>query len=80
MINDTISDDIIGWNEGELPTYADSIVDVSINGNLKSYISRFYKEASFGNLSIVGDYYPYLVEFTRNNSNFGVSSVANYLD
>lgn len=80
VINDTISDDIIGWNEGELPTYAESIVDVSINGNLKSYISRFYKEASFGNLSIVGDYYPYLVEFTRNNSNFGVTSVTNYLD
>ena len=80
VINDTISDDIIGWNEGELPTYAESIVDVSINGNLKSYISRFYKEASFGNLSIVGDYYPYLVEFTRNNSNFGVTSVISYLD
>ena len=44
VINDTISDDIIGWNEGELPIYADSIIDVSINGNLKSYISRFYRK------------------------------------
>ena len=63
VIGDSVSEKIIGWNEGELPIYADSVIDTSVNGNLISEITRFYKEASFGNLSVIGDYYPHLIEF-----------------
>lgn len=63
VIGDSVSEEIIGWNEGELPIYADSIIDTIISGNMISEISRFYNESSFGKLSVIGDYYPYLIEF-----------------
>lgn len=81
VVGDSVSDEIIGWNEGELPIYADSVIDTSVNGNLISEITRFYKNASFGNLSVIGDYYPHLIEFNRDSSSYyGINDVVNYLD
>lgn len=81
VISDSALVDIHNWNEGELPSYADKMIDADSDGNLVSHISRFYKEASFGNLSVVGDYYPNLVEIDSIGLlSDGLEEVVNYLD
>lgn len=63
VVDDTISGDIPQWAPGEIPAYADKIVDINIDGSLVSCFSKYYKEASFGTLNITGDYYPHLLKF-----------------
>ena len=63
IIDDPFSGEIEGWPAGELPEYADSLLDRISSNNVQGWISRYFQEMSYGELSIVGDYYPYLIEF-----------------
>jgi hypothetical protein len=49
------------WPKGQLPSFAASIIDTSTQLPPKSYISSFFYQASLGNLSVVGDYIPFVV-------------------
>ena len=44
VISDSALVDIHNWNEGELPSYADKMIDADSDGNLVSHISRFYRK------------------------------------
>lgn len=62
VVDDPHSDTTInGWPAGSIPRYADSIVDFAATGSL-SQITPFFREASFREFAIIGDYYPELVE------------------
>lgn len=64
VVDDTFQGDIYNWPADSIPLYADSIIDDNFNGSLVSYISKFYKEASFDSLRITGDYYPHLIKYS----------------
>lgn len=45
------------WDAGELPTWADDLFDPNVSsGQMNGSITKYYYEASFGNLNIIGDY------------------------
>lgn len=50
------------WRPGELPVYADSIFDPVWNGKPQTLMTQYYQESSFGNLTVLGDYFPELIE------------------
>lgn len=50
------------WRPGELPVYADSIFDPHITESPRGMMTRYYREASFGNLHVLGDYFPELIQ------------------
>ena len=58
VVTDSCTDTADNWEYGQLPTYADSLVDENYTGGLISYMSRYYREASFGTIRITGDYFP----------------------
>ncbi len=51
------------WPRGQMPRNADEYLDVAVgrNGELRSRMSRFFHQASFGQYVMLGDYYPKLV-------------------
>lgn len=48
------------WPVGGLPVYADSIFDVWPQENPIGIMTRYYKESSLGNFTVLGDYLPKL--------------------
>lgn len=46
------------WPAGSLPLYADSIFDVYAQENPVGTMTRYYKESSLGNFTVLGDYLP----------------------
>lgn len=50
------------WRPGEVPAYADSIFDPVWTGMPKALMTQYYYESSFGNLSVLGDYFPELIQ------------------
>lgn len=86
VVDDTFSRPIPYWPQGSLPEYANEVIDDSQQGNLVSYISKYYHEASFGALSVTGDYYPHLLEFNssefhdNNNNNIRLQKVVEHLN
>ena len=46
------------WPVGQLPVYADSIFDVHSQDNPVGIMTRYYKESSLGNFTVLGDYLP----------------------
>ena len=50
------------WQPGELPVYADSIFDPVWTGKPQTLMTQYYQESSFGNLTVLGDYFPELIE------------------
>ena len=81
VIDDTCTESIPGWDVGELPRYKDSIVDDIISNTPVSYLTKFFNQSSFGQLNIIGDYYPELLEFnTANLIRRGDVNVVSYLN
>ncbi len=50
------------WRPRQLPVYADSIFDPVWDSIPKSLMTQYYQECSFGNFTVLGDYFPELVE------------------
>lgn len=44
------------WQKGQLPNYKDNLFDAEWSGNLQGSVTRYYQQASHGNLQILGDY------------------------
>ena len=81
VIDDPYQGNVNNWQPGQLPLYADSIIDENYGGNLVSYMSRYYREASCGLINIIGDYYPNLVQFSYSEiESVGYKQVADYLN
>lgn len=81
VVDDTLSMSIPRWQAGSLPEYADELIDDNIEGNLVSYISKYYNEVSFGVLKVTGDYYPHLLEFSSSTiSGDGFYQIIEYLN
>ena len=79
--DDTFQGNIYNWPANSIPLYADSIIDDNFNGSLISYVSRFYKEASFGTLRVTGDYFPNLIQCRLSEiSGDGYKYIVKYLD
>lgn len=46
-----------GWQAGKLPTWNEEIVDPQINSaNSKGILTQYFKEMSFGDYQVIGDY------------------------
>ena len=58
---------IPGWEVNQLPRYKDSIVDFSVSSTMQYGISRYYQQASFGSLNVIGDYYKKLFHLAQSN-------------
>ena len=63
IIDDTCTAIIPNWNSGELPSYADEMFDDDLENDPIGFVSKYFNEASFGTLRVIGDYYPELLEF-----------------
>lgn len=50
------------WKVGQLPNYADSIFDPFYKERFTGQLSQYYAESSLGNLIVLGDYYPRLIQ------------------
>lgn len=44
------------WMDGQLPVWANDLLDNTVIANPQGELSRFYHEASSGNLNVIGDY------------------------
>lgn len=71
VVDDSNTNEVAGWNANELPRYKDSVIDYVTTGPFLSYASKFFNEASFGALNVIGDYYPTIL-------NFNTSEVLSY--
>jgi hypothetical protein len=49
------------WKAGEMPLYADEAFDPFFFEEPVALLSKYYREISFGNLIVLGDYYPQLM-------------------
>ncbi|MCZ4410435.1 hypothetical protein O3Q51_16585 [Cryomorphaceae bacterium 1068] len=49
------------WRVNELPEYKDDIFNVFEGENSLKALTRYYKECSFGELTVLGDYYPEII-------------------
>jgi len=61
------------WPQGQLPTFADSLIDSIWTGVPVIPITKYFAEASFDSLRITGDYFKHLitiVDSTNNNSEY----------
>lgn len=56
------------WPRGQLPRNADDYLDVAVpaSGQLRTRMSRFFHQASFGQYVMLGDYYPKLARIPYN--------------
>jgi len=54
-----------GWPAGQMPNNPANYID--INTNYQSFIGRYYDEISFGELKVLGDYHPQLVQIPYNS-------------
>ncbi|MBP9084052.1 MAG: hypothetical protein KBH11_13305 [Bacteroidia bacterium] len=72
------------WLVGELPAFKDDLLDIEPLTNPVNYISKYFHEMSFGNLTVVGDYYPEIITINCSDaisgSLGGTSNVTDYLD
>ncbi|MEM9050726.1 MAG: hypothetical protein AAGC47_01635 [Bacteroidota bacterium] len=58
---DKYPDGTKGWRRGELPSYKDEMFNTFSGEDSLKYMSKYYQECSFGNLEVLGDYYPELI-------------------
>ena len=56
------------WYPGQLPPNIDNYIDQSFidPNSINGYLTKYFYEASFGNLKFIGDYYPNLVQIDFN--------------
>ena len=83
IVDDPYSDSIWAWPIGQLPDYVDNIIDQTVENIPQGYLSKYFQEASCGDLHIIGDYYPELIELHTsdlNNNSKGFTEVVRYLD
>lgn len=45
-----------GWPAGQLPTWKDQLLDQTISPNPVGYLTKYFKESSFGQYNVLGDY------------------------
>ena len=67
--DDPYNKPIPGWEVNQLPRYKDSIIDFSVASNMQFGISKFYQQASFGSLNVVGDYCRKMLHLSQVNIN-----------
>ncbi|MCA1763692.1 MAG: T9SS type A sorting domain-containing protein [Flavobacteriales bacterium] len=70
--NDFLDPDPSGstnWPINDIPTWADDLVDQTSLTNPQGYLSKYFREASSGNLEVIGDY----LEGPSNNGVFTVN-------
>lgn len=79
VIDDHIENEPANWPSGQLPNNPERFIDFEVSNNYKSFISRYYNEVSFGNLHVIGDYYPHLIKFTLSSMQDPYNSVFNFL-
>lgn len=81
VTDDTLSFELPGWTAGHLPTYANDIMEYSAISNPTKYVTKYFREASFGSLSVIGDYYPELLRFNLDSiSGAEYKNVIKYLN
>ena len=81
VTDDTLSFELPGWTAGQLPIYANDIMEFSAITNPTKYVTKYFNEASFGSFSVIGDYYPELIKFNLNDMSSAVwRSVITYLN
>lgn len=71
------------WRRGQMPINADEYFDHSFRNEkqIKSRITKFFYQASFGEYILIGDYYPELVQVPfRELKGNGDENVINYLE
>ena len=79
VVNDTNTSTVDGWPEGSLPDFAERLFDYQMNDTLNGFVTRFFNEASFGNLRITGDYYSQLLEINTSSGN-GLNEILTLLN
>lgn len=58
------------WDPRELPAWKDEMADPFFNmDNSIGSLTQFYKESSFGNLTLLGDYVPFVVTVKESETN-----------
>lgn len=45
-----------GWPSGQMPTWKDNLLDPQISAAPQGELTRYFKQASFGNFNVLGDY------------------------
>lgn len=53
---------VSGWPAGQLPDNPASFIDHQLSADYSTYFSRYFSEASFNNLHVIGDYFPQLIQ------------------
>ena len=71
---------ISGWNAGQLPNNPNQYIDTQVGNNYQSFISKYFNEISFGQLKVIGDYYPQLLQIPYASADYyGVFNKLNEL-
>ena len=71
------------WSPGQLPPNIDDYIDYSFTdeNSINGFLTKYFYEASFGNLKFLGDYYPNLIQIDFNTiTGGGVDQVMQYLN
>ena len=72
------------WQPGQMPSNIEDYMDATFTnaGAIHGYLTKYYYEASFGELIVLGDYYPHLIQidFDAITEKHGVSQIASYLN
>lgn len=73
------------WPVGSLPVWKDSLFDPYPASSYIGHLSLFYKESSFGQLAVLGDYIPKLITINESevkhiSSYFATSQILNKLN
>ncbi|MEP0862384.1 MAG: hypothetical protein HRF52_13190, partial [Ignavibacterium sp.] len=56
------------WNYGQLPNYANNIVDSVVSSSYRPFtLSDYWKTMSFGNFEVIGEIYPNIITLRPEN-------------
>lgn len=85
VVDDTVEYSFSWWPEGQLPNNTDSMFEYNSYVGINKYVSKYFYEASFGTLKVIGDYYPCLVtlhseDIESQSSQHSVNAVISYLN
>lgn len=74
----------VNWPQGQMPLNPNAYFDPAYDANnLQGFMTKYFSQASFGQLKIIGDYYPSLIQVDYNsipqNQN-GESNIVSYLN
>jgi len=67
VTGDPYNKPMAGWTEGQMPNNSADYIDLHVSVNYQSYMSRYFNEISFGELKVLGDYHPQLIQIPYNS-------------